>query len=305
MKAVAPAALHALKEALVSVFWYRNDLKSFLYQTVSDSAILARINWDDIKRNVVSFLVETLAQNQERYREVLLTLIREVCRIDDFSHLEKLDGGKEKAKVAVAAVKALRKAIGTQHELFKDMESVAKSREANLQRVLRVQGVQEKLKSLCQEFYKLLGVSNAQDKGYALEKLLKALFELFDLDPRASFKVIGEQIDGAFTFDKAEYLLEARWRQEQADTSALDSLQGKLNRKLDNTLGVFVSINGFAPNAIKTHSEGRRMLLLIDGGHLIAVLEGRIELPSLLLRLRRHAATTGEIYLPITSILAE
>jgi hypothetical protein len=41
----------------------------------------------------------------------------------------------------------------------------------------------------------------------------------------------------------------------------------------------------------------------MDGAHLMAVLEERIDLTSLLVRMRRHAAHTGEIYLPIHEIL--
>jgi hypothetical protein len=45
-------------------------------------------------------------------------------------------------------------------------------------------------------------------------------------------------------------------------------------------------------------------MILMDGSDLMAVLEGRVDLQQLLLRKRRHAAQTGEIYLPITAILA-
>lgn len=58
----------------------------------------------------------------------------------------------------------------------------------------------------------------------------------FDLDPKASFKLSGEQIDGAFTFQATDYLLEAKWQQAPVDAAALDSLAGKLTRKLDQRL---------------------------------------------------------------------
>jgi hypothetical protein len=32
---------------------------------------------------------------------------------------------------------------------------------------------------------------------------------------------------------------------------------GKLGRKLDNTLGLFLSINGFSEDGVKAHSSGR------------------------------------------------
>lgn len=70
-----------------------------------------------------------------------------------------------------------------------------------------------------------------------LERILRSLFELFDLDPRASFKIVGEQIDGAFSFDGTDYLFEGKWQQELVGAAELDGLAGKLSRKLDNTLG--------------------------------------------------------------------
>ena len=132
---------------------------------------------------------------------------------------------------------------------------------------------------------------------------LQGLFELFDLDPKASFKVTGEQIDGAFTFDGTDYLLEAKWQKDPVRANDLDSLAGKLSRKLDNTLGLYLAINGYSVDGVKAHSSGRRLMLLMDGSDLMAVLEGRIDLVQLLLRKRRAAAQTGNIYVKIHEIL--
>ena len=133
--------------------------------------------------------------------------------------------------------------------------------------------------------------------------MLKELFQLFDLDPKASFRIVGEQIDGAFSFEGTDYLLEAKWQQEPIGAAELDGMAGKLSRKLDNTLGLFLSINGYSEDAVKAHSSGRRLVLLMDGSDLMAVLEGRIDLVQLLLRKRRHASETGNIYLRIHEIL--
>ena len=168
---------------------------------------------------------------------------------------------------------------------------------------MQVQEVKAKLQALTQEYYRLLSSDETQKRGYRLEKILRDLFELFDLDPKASFKIVGEQIDGAFTFESIDYLLEAKWQKEPASTRDLDGLAGKLSRKLENTLGLFLSINGFSPEAVQTHSSGRRLMILMDGSDLMAVLEGRIDLLQLLLRKRRHASQTGRIYLQIHEIL--
>jgi hypothetical protein len=112
-----------------------------------------------------------------------------------------------------------------------------------------------------------------------------------------------ERVDGAFTFDATDYLFEAKWEEGLVGAADLDVLAGKLGRKLDNTLGLFLSINGFSGDGVKAHSSGRRMMLLMDGSDLMAVLEGRIDLVQLLLRKRREASQTGNIYLRIHEML--
>jgi len=46
-------------------------------------------------------------------------------------------------------------------------------------------------------------------------------------------------------------------------------------------------------------------MILMDGSDLMAVLEGRIDLLQLLLRKRRYAAQTGNIFLGIHEIMKE
>jgi restriction endonuclease Mrr len=123
------------------------------------------------------------------------------------------------------------------------------------------------------------------------------------LDPKASFKITGEQIDGAFTFENTDYLFEAKWTKELIAIDDLDAFAGKLSRKLENTLGLFLSINGFSEDAIKAHTTGRKLMILMDGSDLMAILEGRIDLMVLLYRKKRFAAQTGNIYLRIHEIM--
>jgi len=169
--------------------------------------------------------------------------------------------------------------------------------------MLRTTAVRAKLEELTKEYFELLSSREPQQRGYRLEEIMRELFELFDLDPRASFRIVGEQIDGAFTFDDTDYLFEGKWQQEPIAAADLDVLAGKLARRLDNTLGLFLAVNGFSEDGVKAHASGRRLMLLMDGSHLMAVLEGRIDLIQLLLRMRREASQTGNIYLRIHEIL--
>jgi hypothetical protein len=161
--------------------------------------------------------------------------------------------------------------------------------------------VDDKLAELRTSFYEIVALP-VQPRGYALEKFLNGLFALFDIDAKAPFRIAGEQIDGAFTFD-GEFLIEAKWQDAMTPVADLDSFAGKVGRKLDNTLGLFLSMNGYQKSAIEIHSRGRPMMLLMDGADLNAVIDGRISLPDLLRRKRQHAAQTGDVFASAYALL--
>jgi hypothetical protein len=229
-------------------------LRSFLLHTLSDTSLLARLNWNDYKRNIVGTLVGHLARHEDRYQRELIRLMTEVAQINDFSHLRRLEDGKDKEQRAQESVGALRELLKGHRELQQEEEEIERRREETHKRLLQVQAVREKLQEINHEFFRLLSDSEPQKRGFRLEKVLRDLFDLFDLDPKASFRITGEQI-------------------------------------------------GFSEEAVKVISSGRRLIILMDGSDLMAVFEGRIDLVQLLLRKRRKAAETGNIYLRIHEIL--
>lgn len=303
MKKISATAINTLKKALATVYWYKSDLRSFLDHTISNKQVLSYLDWNDYKRNICSQLVDLLVKNEEKTQNDLLKLVYEISNMNDFSHLRQLEDGEDKVKSAKEAVSALRMVSKGHLEQIKEQEEIENRRKKVFEEQLAKTAVREKLEEIKNDFYALVSSSDPQKRGYQLEKLLKDLFNLFDLDSKASFKIIGEQIDGMFTFENNDFLLEAKWHKDPIDISSLDSFSGKLSRRLENTLGLFISINGFSPDAIQAHSTGRRLMILMDGSDLMAVLEGRIDLIQLLARKRRYAAQTGNIYLGIHEIM--
>ena len=98
---------------------------------------------------------------------------------------------------------------------IKEEEEAAKQRKEQMQKqVDALNRVKQSIETLKKDFYNLLKTTDNQARGYALEKLLNELFVLYDMDSKSSFKIKGEQIDGAFTFNNEEYLLEAKWRND-------------------------------------------------------------------------------------------
>ena len=93
--------------------------------------------------------------------------------------------------------------------------------------------------------------ASPQKRGYEFEQFLNSLFNLFDLDPKCSYKISGEQIDGAFTHDNQDYLIEAKWEAKAMPKSALHAFSGKVKDKLTTTLGLFISISGCSSNHVQ------------------------------------------------------
>jgi hypothetical protein len=184
-----------------------------------------------------------------------------------------------------------------------EAEEIAERQKRTAEKLRASAAVRERLADLKKRYSELVISDKTQGRGYELEKLLYDIFELFDLDPKASFKNQGEQIDGAFSLQGTEYLFEAKWQKASVSIQDLDGFSAKVNRKLDNTLGLFLSINGFSADAVSLHSAGRPSTILMDGADLMAVLEERIDFVTLLLRKKRHAAQVGDIYLPIHKII--
>lgn len=302
-KRLSSAAVVALKEALCSVYWYKADLRSFLQACLSDRSLLGTLDWNNYKRQIVSDLVDALCADQDRYLGDLTKLCHEVASLDTFRHLEQLDGGAQKAQRARLAVEQLRQLVRP-HQEVQDEEAALRERQRRAaERLQANEAVRKKLHELRQRYMALVSSSDPQGRGFDLERLMYDLFDLFDLDPKASFKNTGEQIDGAFALEGTDYLFEAKWQKAQVGTASLDGFSAKVQRKLENTLGAFLSINGFSQDGVAAHSTGRPSIILLDGADLMAVLEERIDFVSLLLRKKRHAAQTGGIYLRVHEIL--
>jgi hypothetical protein len=159
------------------------------------------------------------------------------------------------------------------------------------------------LDELKERFLTMHRETDAQARGRFLESLLNELFFLFDMNPRKSFRIVDEEIDGAFTFSTDDYLLEAKWEKTVAAREDVDVLAQKVQRKGKNTLGLFVAVSGFSEPAVRAHSNVGSGLIFIDGMDLFSILDCQIALDDLLEAKRRHLSETGLPLLSVREIL--
>jgi len=144
---------------------------------------------------------------------------------------------------------------------------------------------EHRLSLLLSKFEELAKSTDPHQRGFLLQDLLNDLFSIYEIFVMKSFQRNsgGEQIDGAFSFQGWHYLVECKWTKKLADIRELDSLLGKVNRSGKQTMGLFLSIEGWSENVpplLKQNPD--KCIILMDGYDLRCVLSEAIELEVLL-----------------------
>jgi hypothetical protein len=62
----------------------------------------------------------------------------------------------------------------------------------------------------------------------------------------------GKQIDGAFSFDTDDYVIEAKWTKAGVSRVDADIFASKVKRKGKNVLGLLMSVNGLAKMQLRS-----------------------------------------------------
>jgi hypothetical protein len=140
----------------------------------------------------------------------------------------------------------------------------------------------------------LLSFSNLPPhaRGYAFEKFLKQLFDVYGLAAQEPFRLRGEQIDGSFQFANETYLVEAKWQSQATGVADLHTFHGKIEQKAAWTRGLFVSNSGFTEDGLAAFGRGKRVICM-DGYDLYETLNREIPLNRVLEGKVRRAAETG------------
>lgn len=143
-------------------------------------------------------------------------------------------------------------------------------------------------------------------RGYLLQELLNRLFDLHEIPVVRAFtrNQGAEQIDGAFKLEGWHYIVECRWREKLADIRQLDGLLGQVNRSGKQTMGLFLSINGWSddvPPLLKQNPE--KCLFLMDGYDLRCVLALEVDLREMLLAKLAHLNLESEPFLGVRAFL--
>lgn len=290
--------LDSMRDCILAIFWPKDDILDFFRSNgctpdVLKVAVQKKSELSRAKLIDQVFLTLNLRPDGAigQYRAMLKTLI-EWNSFDPyyFRTLHKLE--EEEARRCINHLKQLQEIRDAR--IVSEREKIAKR-----QQVAVKQAKGQQIKDLRDAFLSLYQERSAlshQQRGYAFEGLLGKLAAFAGLMVTDSFKILGEQIDGAIKFDGEHYVIEAKWQDRLTASNALYHFAHKVEGKMYGR-GLFISINGFEPTAIQALVLGKSIrTILVDGGDLTMVLEERISFVELLDAKVKSAQTKGWIY---------
>lgn len=162
------------------------------------------------------------------------------------------------------------------------------------------------LDELKAQFLAIPGINPEQQRGYAFERFLYRLFEIYALSPRASFKIIGEQIDGSFEFQGNFYLVEAKWEKVPVRELELLVLDGRVKGHSTFGRGVFFTSNNFSRDGVTAFQKGRPSAMVgFDGQDMYLMLEHKLPFDAVLNRKFRQLADEGTFHYPVQEFREE
>jgi hypothetical protein len=133
------------------------------------------------------------------------------------------------------------------------------------------------------EYDKIAAIKKARTRGFAFETLLNKIYDDCKVLINKSYKTADgtQQIDGAVEINSKIFLIEAKWeKKETLAASKLYSFLGKINSKMEGTLGVFISHEKLSNNFTKSIRNGlRQNCIIIHGSDDIAnIVDGKLNL---------------------------
>lgn len=288
-------------EALLRSFWRKQTLKSFLRNTGISEHIISSWGGGETKREFLDRLFTALSKNQKG-KSVLLNWAYELSEQRTFPDLRGFEDSDFKIQQAHKSVVELRSYINQKLDDLKSEQEKQKTKDnvKEIQKEVRKSLVDREI--LQEQLYKLIPSVGTQQGGYDFEKWFYEALDYSDIQCRRPYKVDGRQIDGSLTIDGTTYLVELKFTKNQTGSGDIDSFKAKIDKMADNTMGIFISMSGYASQAIKEASGRKTTLILLESSHLFTFLQGIETFKDIIRRSRRHVSQTAEALLNVNYV---
>ncbi|QOT74147.1 restriction endonuclease [Sphingobium fuliginis] len=255
------------------------------------------------KRVAATAMLDDLAMRglEERFVGALIDI---ACDWDAFH----LSADEYRARAIVQKAREIRGELA-EHAEREAARNRARAQEARArQDAERASQLSQQSGLLLAQFDHLAASDDPHGRGFLLQDLLGRLFALHEFPVARSFQRNegGEQIDGAFEMAGWHYLVECRWRKAPADMRDLDGLLGQVTRSARQTMGMFLSINGWSHNVVSLLKQSPdKAIVLMDGYDLRMALMREVELRSLIEAKVRALNLSAEPFFSARQLLAD
>lgn len=139
-------------------------------------------------------------------------------------------------------------------------------------------------------------------RGFAFERFLDETFAVFNLAPRKSFRLVGEQIDGSFHLNET-YLVEAKWQDAPIGNRELQAFAGTVRTKAIWSRGLYISYSGFSEDGLMAFGRGdATRIICLDGLDLWQIMDKKLDLSEVLSLKTRRAAETGRAFFAVRDL---
>lgn len=274
--------------------------QSISFAGIAKDMKLAQFWQGGSKRPAITALLEnTLDQRSDKFCSLVLEIVRRGMKY-------RGSKGSSITKEEVMFLNDLIKELGFKiPELWDQSFLSTLPKEKPEQDTETTQVTKEQLSELRNSLFNIEKLS-PQQKGFEFERFLNTLFSVFNLEPRSSFRLQGEQIDGSIEFENHIYLIEAKYQAMPVGQADLLIFRSKVEGKATWSRGIFISISSFTEDGLVAFSKGRPTnLITFNGQDLFFILDGQMSLDQAIRLKARRAAETGEVMVPVNQLLIE
>ncbi|WP_402876291.1 hypothetical protein [Paenibacillus illinoisensis] len=237
------------------------------------------------KREIASKIIAAI-ENHESYEKIVRSIITIASEWSQFH----LAGNEYEARATVQKARDVLGVLDIWEEKEKRDREQAKEKADKEKNSQKEHELIKQLQLLLMMYDSISGKSeNPQSRGTMLEDIVNRLFNVYDLTEQLTVVQAfrrnenGEQIDGAFKLDGWHYIVEMKWTSQVSGIRELDSLYGKVSRSGKQTMGVFLSINGWSSHVVDLMKQNSdKSILLMSGYDLRLALTRQVDLIKML-----------------------
>lgn len=291
--------MDSMKGCILSIFWPKKDIVDFFQKSgCTQRELMPESEYRDLHRVEI---IERVFSNLEKRNDLGIGQFRSMLkRLTEwdyfdpyyFKKINKLD--EAEAKRNIMHLKQLQEIrdhkIKQERQRQEEMEKKRKNINISTNELKDIflnlfNGRDQDEKEI-----------NSQKRGYLFEEFLRKLFLNEGIEVTESFKIVGEQIDGAIKYDGEHYIIEAKWHDKWSASDDLYQFAAKVEGKMYGR-GIFISINGFSPDSVQALTTGKALkTILVDGGDLVLIIENMYTVKEMPNSKIKAAQTMGRIY---------